>query len=270
MSPDQGPEPSKAVVDILMFHSIADALGPTAVAPAVFAAQMQALAQSGLAVISLDQLVAARHGGAALPPRSVILTFDDGFADFAAAAWPLLRDQGWPVCVYLPTGPVGGLENWRGQASPPRPLMGWDVIERLAGAGVTFGAHTVSHPDLLALDPAARRAELLQSRDTIATRLGRAPAHFAPPYGRSDAALRQMLAGLFDSSCGTRLGQAGAISDLHDLPRLEMFYFTDIARWRAHLAGRGAAYLAWRRGLRRMRGLMLDPWGRAQPSPAQP
>ena len=253
-----------------MFHSIADALGPTSVAPAVFAAQMQALAQSGLPVIALDQLVAARQGGAALPPRSVILTFDDGFSDFAAVAWPVLRDQGWPVCVYLPTGPVGGHEHWRGQASPPRPLLGWDLIERLAGAGVTFGAHTVSHPDLLALAPAARLAELEQSRDTIAARLGRAPTHFAPPYGRSDAALRQMLAGLFDSSCGTRLDQAGPGSHLHDLPRLEMFYFTDIRRWRAHLAGRGAAYLLWRRGLRRLRSLVRDPWGRAPQPPAQP
>ena len=253
-----------------MFHSIADALGPTSVAPAVFAAQMQALAQSGLPVIALDQLVAARRGGASLPPRSVILTFDDGFSDFAAAAWPVLRDQGWPVCVYLPTGPVGGHEHWRGQASPPRPLLGWDLIERLAGAGVTFGAHTVNHPDLLALDPAARLAELEQSRDTIAARLGRAPAHFAPPYGRSDAALRQMLAGLFDSSCGTRLDQAGPASHLHDLPRLEMFYFTDIRRWRAHLAGRGTAYLLRRQGLRKLRSLVLDPWGRAPQPPAQP
>lgn len=263
MHPDPAPDMAKPVVDILMFHSIADAPGPTSVSPAVFAAQMLALAQSGLPVIGLDQLVAARRGGPALPPRSVILTFDDGFADFAQTAWPLLRDQGWPVCVYLPTGPVGGHEHWRGQAHPPRPLMGWEMIERLAGAGVTFGAHTVSHPDLLALDPAARRAELVQSRDTIATRLGQMPAHFAPPYGRSDTALRQMLAGLFDSSCGTRLGQAGPVSDLHDLPRLEMFYFTDIARWRAHLAGRGAGYLAWRRGLRQIRSLVRDPWGRA-------
>lgn len=261
--------PAGAVVDILMYHSIADAPGPTSVAPALFAAQMQALEHAGLPVISLDRLAAARHGGPVLPPRSVILTFDDGFRDFADSAWPLLRDRGWPVCVYLPTGPLGGHETWRGRADPPRPLMDWQTIARLAGEGVAFGAHTVSHPDLLALDPAARLAELQQSRDAITARLGQAPAHFAPPYGRSDAALHTMLAGLFATSCGTRLAQArlggaGGASDLHDLPRLEMFYFADPARWQAHLAGRGAAYLALRRGLRSVRGLLRDPWGRAQ------
>ena len=255
--------PADAVVDILMFHSIAAAPGPTSVAPALFAAQMEALARSGLPVISLDRLAAARNGGAALPPRAVILTFDDGFRDFADAAWPVLRGRGWPVCVFLPTGAIGGAETWRGRADPPRPLMGWDMIARLAAEGVSFGAHSVSHPDLLALGPAARRAELQQSRDTIAARLGRAPDHFAAPYGRSDAALQASLAAMFATACGTGLGQAGLASNLHDLPRLEMFYFADLARWQAHLAGRGAGYLALRRGLRRLRGLIRDPWGRA-------
>jgi hypothetical protein len=49
------------------------------------------------------------------------------------------------------------------------------------------------------------------------------------------------------------LGVASPKDDIHDLPRLEMFYYTDIARWRAHLAGRGGAYLTARRSLRRIK-----------------
>ena len=250
-------------VDILMYHAIADGTGPTFIAPGIFAAQMQALAASGLPVVSLDAVVAARQGGVPLPPRAVVLTFDDGFRDFAETAWPVIRAQGWPVTVYLPTGPLGGVEDWRGRATPPRQLMGWPEIARLAAEGVDFGGHTVRHPNLTTLSPQDRKAEIADCTAAIAQHLGAPPRHFAPPYGLSDSALRQMIAGhQYQSSCGTRLGQAGPQDDVFDLPRLEMFYFTDINHWRRHLAGRGAAYLALRKSLRRVRSLVRDPWGK--------
>lgn len=246
--------------DILMYHSISSAGGPTSIALDVFSAQMAALAASDATVVSLDEIAGAFEGGEELPPQAVVLTFDDGFQDFADAAWPLIREQGWPVTVFLPTGHVGRVEGWRGIAEPPRPLMNWKVIAKLAAEGVDFGAHSVSHPDLTAMEPEIREAELTRSQNEIAQHLGRAPLHFAPPYGLSDAALRKMIAQHFRSSCGTRLGRADASSDLFDLPRLEMFYYTDISRWRAHLAGRGGPYLALRKTLRGAKNAVLNPW----------
>lgn len=247
-----------------MYHAIAEGAGPTFITPGIFAAQMQALAEAGLPVVSLDAVAAARRGGSPLPPRAVALTFDDGFRDFADVAWPLIRARGWPVTVYLPTGPLGGVEDWRGRAAPPRPLLGWSDIVRLAAEGVDFGGHTVRHPDLTALSPQDRAAEIEGCTAAITRHLGRPPRHFAPPYGRSDAALRQMIAGhRYHSACGTRLGQAGPDDDLFDLPRLEMYYFIDTGPWRRHLAGQGGAYLALRNSLRRARSLVRDPWGKA-------
>jgi len=191
------------------------------------------------------------------------LTFDDGFQDFAEAAWPVIREQGWPATVFLPTGHVGRVENWRGIANPPRRLMDWQTIGRLAAEGVDFGAHSVSHPDLTAMEPELRAAEVLKSKTEIAERLGREPAHFAPPYGRSDTTLRGFIAEHFRTSCGTRLGQADQDAERFDLPRIEMFYYTDIARWRAHLAGHGGAYLALRKTLRGVRGAVIPPWASA-------
>lgn len=244
------------VTDILMYHSISGQGGATAIAPAVFAAQMRAIAEARVPVITLDDL---GHAGV-LPARSVIITFDDGFQDFADVAWPVMKGLGFRPIVYLPTNYIGGREGWHGIASPPRKLMDWDTIRRLQGEGVIFGSHTESHPDLDALAPDAVEAELTRSRDRIGAELGTVPRHFAPPYGIANPGVRTRVAQHYVTSVGTRLGSASAADDPHDLPRLEMFYFTDIKRWRAHLAGRGAAYLALRRTLRAVRGSVMKPW----------
>lgn len=247
-------------VDILMYHSISKRGGATSIAPAVFAGQMAAIVEAGVPVITLDDLLAAREGQARLAPHSVILTFDDGFQDFADAAWPVMAKHGFRPIVYLPTAFVGRAEGWRGIAAPPRALMGWGTIRALAKEGVTFGSHTVNHADLESLPADALEAELVRSRSEIEDRLGGQVRHFAPPYGIAGPQVRARIAESYHSSVGTRLGQAGPDADPFDLPRLEMFYFTDRARWRAHLAGRGAAYLVARRGLRAVKAVAMKPW----------
>ncbi|ANT61245.1 hypothetical protein AYJ57_13215 [Salipiger sp. CCB-MM3] len=249
-----------ADVDILMYHSISGGGGATNIAVEVFTAQMEVLAASDVPVISLDDLVAARSGGPPVPSRSVIITFDDAFDDFARSAFPVLERLGLSSTVFVPTGRVGASETWAGASDPPRRLMDWSTIHDLAGRGICFGAHTVTHPDLMALSLADQRRELVQSKETLEDHLGRAVDHFAPPYGRASAETRRAIAAHFKSSCGTRLDRAGAESDLMDLPRLEMFYYQSPARFAAYLRGRGQGYLRWRQTLRGLRSAMVKPW----------
>ena len=242
---------SAACTDILMYHSISDAPGPTSISPQIFSAQMDAIADAGVAVISMDDL-ADRLGRGALAPRAVAITFDDGFSDFAKVAWPILRVHNFAATVYLPTGLVGGHERWRHCQSPPRQLMDWATVRDLAHAGVCFGSHSVTHADLTAIDSDELRAELEQSKTRIETETARPAHHFAVPYGRSNSRVIEHIAQLYATSVGTVLGTANARDNIHDLPRLEMLYFTDTARWQTHLAGKGGAYLARRKVLRRI------------------
>ena len=241
-------------VDILMYHSIAEAAGPTTIAPKLFAAQMDALAQSGLPVLRMDDVPAhlARGKG-----RAVAITFDDGFRDFAQVAWPVLQRHKFASMVYLPTDCIGDAERWDGAHEPPRPLMSWNEIRQLADAGVDFGNHTATHPDLAALDEAGIAAELERARARLLQELEQSPRHCAPPYGRSSDSARRLMARDHQTSVGTRLATAGPTSDLHDLPRLEMYYFGNMKRWEAHLAGRGKGYLQLRRAMRQMRSKIL-------------
>lgn len=245
------------IVDILMYHSISDRGGPTSTPRDVFADQMDALAASGRRVLSIDALA----GG--WPEDGVVITFDDAFQDFATDAWPILKSHGFPAVVYIPAGHVGGHENWQGALNPPRALMDWDHLRALAEDGVTFGNHSIGHPDLDSLSNEDLYHEIEGARAIIEDRLGFPVRHFAPPYGRASANVRNAIAQSHATSVGTRLGRATSGSDRHDLPRLEMYYFRDPGHWRRHLAGQGAPYLAARKTLRRVRDMISHPSGRA-------
>lgn len=244
-----------ARIDILMYHSISENPGPTNIAPAIFADQMAALAASGLPVITLDDVLDAGETGRDLPERSIVITFDDAFQDFADTAWPILKAHGFSAINFLPTGHVGGFDDWEGPENP-RPIMSWATIRRLASEGVHFGSHTVSHPHLDRLPADHMRAELERAKSVIEDRLGRPIRHFAPPYGAVDDNVRAEIARHYSVSVGTRLDYATADTGLYELPRIEMFYFTNIGKWRAYLAGHGDRELAVRRAMRRVRSVL--------------
>lgn len=115
------------VLRILAYHRIghpeaeSDRADPTlfSATPAQFAEQMQYLAEH-YAVLSIDDLLAAQDTGQALPPRSVIITFDDGYRDFGEHAWPVLSRLGLPAVLFVPTA---YLANGRGR-------FWWDELYR--------------------------------------------------------------------------------------------------------------------------------------------
>lgn len=67
-----------------------------------FTRRLQRLRELGAQVLPLGEAVDRLYSGK-LPARAVTITFDDGFYDFYALAWPLLREHSWPVTLYLTT-----------------------------------------------------------------------------------------------------------------------------------------------------------------------
>jgi peptidoglycan/xylan/chitin deacetylase (PgdA/CDA1 family) len=243
-------------VDILMYHSIGDEAGPTSIPASTFARQMELLVETGCSVASLGALAKYQRGELELPARTVMITFDDGFSDFADAAFPILKRLGLTATVFLPTGCLGGRESWVGANVPPRPLMSWSVVQDLAKEGVDFGGHSVTHTDLTTLAPAELRDEIGRSQKDIEDKLGKPTETFAPPYGRSSPRVREVLARFSHVSVGTGLGRAGRNADLTDAPRIEMHYFRRPRLFRAYLEGRAEWYLAARKAARRVRSAM--------------
>ena len=131
---------------ILTYHSIDDSGSPVSVGEAALRRQVRWLASGAVRVVGLEEI-----GALPADANAVALTFDDGFLSFGEKAWPLLKDHGLPVTVFVVTRCAGATNAWGGRPSagiPTLPLLGWDAIVRLADEGVTLGAHGRSHADL--------------------------------------------------------------------------------------------------------------------------
>jgi len=244
-------------IDILMYHAIADGPAPTCIAPDTFRRQMATMAEAGYHGMALSHLAAWLQGAEKPAGKPIVLTFDDGYSDFAEVAWPELKARGWTATVFLPAGKVGAAADWdAGLGRPARRLLSWPAAAELAALGIEIGAHGVSHADLTALPPDTARDEVVQARRRIEDRIGRPVTSFAAPYGRTNSAVRAEVRKHYQASVGTRLARALLDSDPYELPRIEMWYFQDQGRWRSYLDGRARGYFLLRRVLRRARALV--------------
>ena len=167
---------------ILLYHRVADDRDPLAIPPARFREQMDFLASAGYRAVDLMEALALLDRGD-VPPRTVGLTFDDGFADVRDEALPALAAHGFRATVFVTTGVTDGRCSFPWYARQP-PLLGWDDVVALDREGtLRFEAHTITHPNLLATGDATARAEIAESRLELEARLERSVRAFAYPAG---------------------------------------------------------------------------------------
>ena len=181
---------------ILLYHRIAEhvddpALAPYAVTPSAFRRQMAALRRAGLTTIGAEEILAARAGRHRLSPRDVWVTFDDGYAELAEHAMPVLRANGQRATVFIASALVGGMPSWDSYPDGRAPaLLDWPQLHELVAAGWDVGAHGREHRDLTGLDDAELDRELNEPRLELADRLGSPPAVLSYPFGAHDARVR--------------------------------------------------------------------------------
>lgn len=214
-------------VPILMYHRVApdcpEPARPWCVHPVAFAEQLDYLREVGYQPISLDDWHHHALGHRPLAGRSVVITFDDGYRDFAEHAWPALEQRRLPALVFLPTGHVGGTNAWDAGMGMDAELLGWDEIRALEGRGVRFGSHTASHSPLTGISVQEAEAELTASRARLREELRTPLDAIAYPYGDVDPAVEH-LAGACGYAFGLTCRAAGATFDDHPLhlPRIEV------------------------------------------------
>jgi peptidoglycan/xylan/chitin deacetylase (PgdA/CDA1 family) len=167
---------------ILMYHRVSDDRDELAVSPRGFRRQMDYLASQSYRVVDVLEAVELLDSGAATA-KTIGLTFDDGYLDVAEQALPILQERGFRATVFVATAVAGGWANFDWYRRQP-PVLGWDEIVQLDSEGtLRFEAHSLTHPNLLALRAEAAREEIVGSKAALEARLHR-PVHlFAYPSG---------------------------------------------------------------------------------------
>ncbi len=245
-------------IPILMYHSISaeneNGVHPyyqTTTSPAVFNEHMKYLYDNNYSAITLSETVSLLKNQSVVhsikpqtvnlkPLRYVVLTFDDGFRDFYTTAYPILKKYGFTASIFLATGFIDNKEaKFKGKE-----CLRWTEIKELRKAGVSFGSHTVTHPQLKQLGEKDIEYELKKSKETIEEQIGEQIEAFSYPYKFPDedkefkTFLRNMLEVYgYRFGISTRIGTAMEKDNTFFLKRIPVNYCDDIPFFKAKLEG---------------------------------
>jgi peptidoglycan/xylan/chitin deacetylase (PgdA/CDA1 family) len=239
--------PSEGRLPILMYHSISASTEErshpyyrTVTTPDVFALHMKQLREDGYCGMSVSDALSSLEADRHPSGRPVAITFDDGYDNFYSEAFPILRKYGFSATMYLPTAYIG---------ETPRTFKGiecltWGQVRKLQTAGIEFGSHTATHPQLKSLAEKDVEREVRTSKNRIEQELGCQVKSFAYPYAFPEtdrsftAGLRGMLgqAG-YENGVSTVIGTADRTDDRFFMKRLPMNACDDAPLFRAKLAG---------------------------------
>jgi peptidoglycan/xylan/chitin deacetylase (PgdA/CDA1 family) len=169
-------------IRVLFYHRVSDERDDLAVHPRTFREQMDYLAGAGYRVVDIVQVADLLDAGET-PERTVSLNFDDGYLDVAEHALPILAEYGFRATVFITTGVTDGRATFPWYRRQP-PLLDWaDIAELDRGGTLEFEAHSVTHPNLLAVDDERAAAEIEGSKRELEDRLDRAVSALSYPAG---------------------------------------------------------------------------------------
>ena len=173
---------------ILVFHKIGEPPRGTwrtwnYVPTATFIGFLEMLAEDGWEVIDLDTLMAGTSDPEALPQRSAVLTFDDGYRSMLTTAEPLLARFGHPAVLFVPTNYVGALNRFDAGDEPEEPICTWDELRELERRGVAVQSHGSSHRSFDDLAFEQQVHELTESKRALDQHLQNPVHTFSFPFG---------------------------------------------------------------------------------------
>ncbi len=197
--PAEPTPPPKPIIDraaqviVLCYHRLeGKSGGPYSIEPALFEKHMQELKDRGIAVISMKDFLAWRKNEKNIPPKSALVTIDDGYTCGINTAVPILKKFGYPATFYVYLDFI----NKGGKS------MSWAQLSELRDEGFDIGSHTVMHQNLNGPKPSKAKFatkdewladEIVRSKQVIEEQLGVRVISVAYPYGNNNPKVRDLV-----------------------------------------------------------------------------
>ena len=229
---------AKNRVRILCYHRVCDIPHGIKfsfnVTPTAFAQQMEFLSRNKNNIITLDELINYKYKGKTLPLKSVIITFDDGYADNYLNAFPILERHNFKATIFLVTDYINGKRTFNWLKSDERSLLDYQVdkaawlpldrqsILYMQARGMSFGAHTKTHCALDGIEEQKAIDEIENSKKRLEEILLKPVICFSYPYSRMNERVKGLV-----KEAGYKIAVAGRgantlKSDFLELKRIEI------------------------------------------------
>lgn len=225
-TPQPGWQPHTGPVPILEYHVLGEP-PPGASYPELFLrqsdfdAQMRWLAQHGYEAVTLEQVEAAWYHGGVLPPKPVVLSFDDGYTTQYTMALPELRKLGWP-----------GVLNLKAEGSD----LYTSQVKTMIAAGWELAAHTIHHLDLTTLGAAQLKEEVAGSRTILRQKYHVPVDDFCYPAGRFNQTVIEAVKTAGYVGATTEIAGYASRDKPYELDRFEILRSSGVAGLAADLA----------------------------------
>ena len=222
------------VVPILMYHQIyynSKPSYPLGVATKTFERQMRYLKENHYNILRLEELAGLIKAKKRLPPKPVVVTFDDGYKNNYTDAFPVLKKLGIPATIFIIVDEVGRSRQDR---------LSWDEIRTMQDSGlIDFGSHTLG-PELLVnikSDTELRR-QIFDSKRILEEKLGKKVTSFSYPEGRFDVNIRQSVINAgYNVAVATKPGKYYPNDDIFALKRLRAYTGSNMLIFAVQVSG---------------------------------
>ncbi|WP_299489946.1 polysaccharide deacetylase family protein [uncultured Shewanella sp.] len=210
---------SAHAVVILQYHHVsAQTPAITSVTPEQFQEQMAYLAENHFNVVPLSEVVLALKAKRNMPPKTVAITFDDGYQSIADTAHPILKKYHFPYTLFVSVEPI---------EKKYKTMMSWQQLVALSKEGAEIANHSWGHEHLIRRLPNESKTQwlarieknIVKTEEKILEGTGQNLKMLAYPYGEYNQDLEDLMAKLGFVAFGQQSGAAGVYSQLEALPR---------------------------------------------------